>query len=371
MGKYFFYVSVLFLITFGANAQTQMDTILSELSLLKKKTSLLEAGNLEFRRDIRKSDSIKYSSIRNQIFEAYTKSKDLDFDFKQVSDKIVITGLLTKLMDANNPVSDILGFKFTEVVVKASEKHLLSELPKEEKPRFWSIVNKIIENPIVSSILKSNPLTTTVSSVVNSIANFTSTKVITTNSDGKVKTIKDLVADTKDVFDQKKISLFKDELQPYIDFYDEMILSSERYLQGLNELNKKYSYLNKNTKTFNKDLIDNLGIKNQVNPLIELTTILPQANIDTKYQDLVNLETIQNGLEVAKKLPVIQQSVNDFKKDYNTLLSDFLSSYVRIFQKAKSFPKSSIDNRKIDGLIAEVEAFKLTLQVNKEIDAFK
>ena len=114
----------------ASDLQKQVDELRSRVKTLEKENEVLKAEDWS-------NDSAEYHVLRSEIFEAVTNIPQLDFDFKNTADKIAVTGLFTKLMQANNPTSDILGFRFTEIIFSASEKHFKEVLKDErDKKRF-------------------------------------------------------------------------------------------------------------------------------------------------------------------------------------------------------------------------------------------
>ena len=347
----------------SAEIQKQVDELRSRIKSLEKENELLKA-------DGRSSDSVVYCAMRSEIFEAFTNIPQLDFDFKNTADKIAVTGLFTKLMQANNPTSDILGFRFTEIIFSASEKHFKEVLKDErDKKRFSQVISKIIENPVVSSLANTNPVTSVVATIISTVAGFTTSRVELDKEGGRIK---DVSLNQQDIFDNKNITAFRHELQVYIDFYDALINASRDYLDGLENLNAKYAYLIQSVNNYKTELYTELDIK-ESNLLMTLSNLLPDpalAGID--YNSIIYDPKIRKSLQLAGKYPVLHLAVSDFKKEYNTLLYNFLSNYLKTLKTAKNFPDCDIDKAKTDSLISDIEIF-ISTQKSKEreeLDAF-
>jgi hypothetical protein len=348
----------------GAEMQKQLDELRSRIKSLEKENDILKDEN-------RSNDSAVYCALRSEIFEAFTNMPQLDFDFKSTTDKIAVTGLFTKLMQANNPTSDILGFRFSEIIFSASEKHFKEVLKNEpDKKRFSQVISKIIDNPVVSSLANTNPVTSVVAAIISSIAGFTTSRV---NLDKEGGRIKDVSIDQQDAFDNRSISAFRTELQVYIDFYDALIMASTEYLNGLEALNRKYAYLILSVKDYKTELYTDLDVK-ESNLLIKLSKLLPDPAIKgLDYNAVIHDPKIQKSLHLARKYPVLHQEVSDFKKEYNTLLFNFLSDYINTLKTAGDFPEGNIDKTKTGNLIKDIESF-INSQKSKEQeepDAFR
>lgn len=344
--------------------QKQLDDLRSRIRSLEKENDQIKTEN-------RTGDSAEYASIRTEIFEAVTNIPQLDFNFTNTTDKIAVTGLFTRLMQANNPSSDILGFRFTEIIFSACEKHFKDVLKDEkDKKRFSLVIGKIIDNPVVSSLANTNPVSSVVAAIISTIAGFTTNKVELEKEGGKIK---DVSVEQQDAFDNKNLAGFRKELQVYIDFYDALIVASASYLKGLENLKGKYAYLANSVEDYKTSLFHELGL-NEDNYLIGLSSLLPDpSTAGINYSILAHDPEIRTCRHIAGRYALLQQDVNDFKDDYNQLLFKFLESYITTLRSAKLFPEGNIDLDKTDALVLEIENF-IRDQKNKwqaETGAFK
>jgi hypothetical protein len=231
--------------------QKQLDDLRSRIRSLEKENDQLKTGN-------RTGDSAEYASIRAEIFEAITNIPQLDFNFTNTTDKIAVTGLFTRLMQANNPSSDILGFRFSEIIFSACEKHFKDVLKDEkDKKRFSLVIGKIIDNPVVSSLANTNPVTSVVAAIISTIAGFTTNKVELEKEGGKIK---DVSVEQQDAFENRNLAGFRKELQVYIDFYDALIVASSLYLKGLDDLKGKYANLANSVEDYKTSFYHELGL---------------------------------------------------------------------------------------------------------------
>jgi hypothetical protein len=363
--------SLLLLFSACLLSQTVFEDLQKQLDELRSRIKTLEKENGELKSDSRSNDSVAYCIMRSEIFDAFTNISQLDFNFKNTSDKIAVTGLFTKLMQANNPTSDILGFRFTEIIFSASEKHFKNVLKDERDiKRFSQVICKIIENPIVSSLASTNPVTSVVASIINVIAGFTTSRADVEKEGGRIKNV---TVDQQDTFENKEIAAFRNELKVYIDFYDALIIASKEYLEGLNQLDRKYSYLIQSVIDYKSELYNGLEC-NESKLLMQLAKLLPDPSArGINFSDIIHNSKIQKSQLLARKYPVLQQAVISFKKEYNTLLFNFLSDYIKTLKTAKDFPDNDIDKTKTDELINDIETF-INSQKSKEqeeLDAFR
>jgi hypothetical protein len=176
-----------------------------------------------------------------------------------------------------------------------------------------------------------------------------------------------------DAFESASIAAFRNDMQIYINFYDELILASQRYLSGLEDLEARYAYLMESVRDFRAELHGHLNLGEQ-NELIRLTSLLPEpGNPDADFNKLLQDNGIRLTLGIVRNFPVLQQSVKEFKKEYNMLLFSFLEDYIRILESAKKFPDQAIDKSRTDVLIDEIKSFIDSQKKygNEQPDAFR
>jgi hypothetical protein len=338
------------------NLQKQLDDLKARIKNLEKENNALKALN-------KSSDSTVYCAIRAEVFEAFANISRLDFDFNSTADRIAVTGLFTKLIQASNPASDILGFRFTDIIFSAVEKHFMELLKDDhDKKRFSQVIGKLVNNPIVSSLASTNPVTSVVTAIISAIAGFSTSSIELEKDGGKIK---DVSVAQQDAFDNRSINAFRDELQGYIDFYDAMIITSSDYMKELDNLNDKYAYLIQSVKEYKTEIYNELEV-NESNMLLKLSNLLPDPELqDVDYTRLIQDERIRRGLAMAEKYPALHRAVREFKTEYNTLLFNFLSEFILILETAKNFPDKDIDKNKTENLIKDIEYF-IENQKNKE-----
>jgi hypothetical protein len=335
--------------------QTGPSALQRKLEELTSRMSQLERENHRLNKEMRTRDSISYCTLRLEIFEAFIRAPELCFDFKNTTDKIAVTGLFAKLMQANNPSSDILGFRFTEIIFSACEKHFIEELKKEkDRARFGQVISKIINNPIVSSLASTNPVTSVVAGIVSTIAGFSTSEAELKKDGGRIREVEVI---NEDVFDEKSLAAFRSELQIYIDFYDALILASDNYLAGLASLETKYSSLVESVRLYQQRLFVSTG-QQEKNIIIALSGLLPDPSTQViDFQACLLDEKILRTLLVAREYPVLKESVNELKKDYNSLLFHFLSEYILALESTRKFPAGVVDPSRIEALMQDINSF--------------
>ncbi len=336
--------------------EDKISTINDKLEEIQQQNKSIEAENNQFKRIFYVQDSIAYSTSFNNLAFALENGDVLEKDFETAINDITKDPILVKLMEANNPNSDVLGFKFKEVILEASKNSFTKGLrEKNEVVRWTNIVDKVINNDVVKSILQTNPITNVVSSIVSLAANFSTTTQV-----GKK------VIETRDAFQQEQINEFISEMKPYIEFYDRLLLTGNLYLLEVDRIKEKYSYLNQSANEFNQNLLKTLDFK-----------ISPRKSLNVQLQELYKYEYDKNGQEkfgeVLKRkrivaatehiadFHVLKEDVNDLQKEYNIALIRFLDNYSTHLSEAKEF-KKDMDQKKVNALLKDIERLKQRLR---------
>jgi hypothetical protein len=360
MMKFLFIPSLVLFASFLAPAQSGQGTMQKQLDDLKARIKLLEKEQDDLIAKDKSSDSAIYCSIRSELLLAFTEATLLESEFRNTCEKIAISGLFTKLMQASNPTSDILGFRFTDIIFTAAERHFLDKIKDDQdKKRFSQVVSKIIDNPVVTSLANTNPVTSVVASIISTIAGFSTSRVDIEKEGGKIK---DVSVSQQDIIDNKSITAFREELQAYINFYDALITASNEYLQGIDNIKDKYAYLVGSLNDYRDDLFTELNISGN-NLLVELTVILPDpSRNDLDYSMLLNDPKIRKCMAISGKLPALKLEVNKLISEYKLLLIKYLSDYTNVLESAEGFPEKDIDKTKTEKLVNEIKSFENNLE---------
>lgn len=327
----------------------------SQYDELKNICYQIQTENQALRSQVRNRDSLDYAAIRSQVFEAFQSIHKIDLEYLSTTDKIAVTGLFTKLLQANNPTSDILGFRFHETILKAAEKHFKNELRSEpERSRFNQVITKLVNNPIVSSLANSNPITSVTAAIISTVAGYSTTSLDIDKNGNKIK---DVSAVTIDAFCQKNIDAFRSELQPYIQFYDALNTASQRYLAGLENISQRHTYLKNTVDNFKEQLYNSIQVDDS-STLIKLASVLPdpssgKVNFQTHLKD----PRVIQCYRVVSGLPPLLLTVQQFRREYDHTLLTFLKEYISALESAKKIPSAQLDQAKIECLIADIQVF--------------
>src|SRR3954454_21054411 len=181
-----------------------------------------------------------------------------------------------KINQANNPTSDILGFKLVDVINNTLDETLKennNKIPEPQKKPIRSIVSNL-----VMALGKSFPPLQLFTSVVSTISTFTVPALTVDNPDSKVRKVSDVtnnVSVSPAPLDSAFITSFSNKMAPYINFYlnlnkintnleDELNVHSFNYGDMFTRIKQMRSDFEKNTS------IDMSGSANSLNSLNKL-----------------------------------------------------------------------------------------------------
>lgn len=97
---------------------------------------------------------------------------------------------------------------------------------------------------------------------------------------------------------------------------------------------------------------------NDENLLVRLSSLLPDPETPgLDFNTLIIEEHVSASLSLTGKFAGLQKSVEEFRRDYNLLLLDFLTDYRQILETALAFPEHDTDNSKTTELIDSINEF--------------
>ncbi len=322
----------------------------ADLQSLSKEVESLKADRLSMIKD-------KYNDMSVVIYNAVQKTPVLEANYNALIQQQELTELFTALTEAANPTSDVLGFKFTDVVTKFANQSFTVEDKPKATSRLKTIIGELLTNPVVDSLVKANPITSAVSSIVQSVAGFSDA---TLKSEGPLK--KDTI-DTALPIQQNNIDNFKKLLAPYISVYDKMIEARNQYLAHQTILSKLSDALGKTVKGYDTQLSTSLGFKPEDTgmPYTQQLAALLKINDENSYDEysrVVNLQNVKAGYNLSTRYPILESSVNQFRTEYNDALRSFLDAFREGLVNAKSLKDPNFLDDKLTQLIAQIDNYE-------------
>ncbi len=363
----------------------QLTTLISLLSLTSKgqetieeKVSRLETEFKVVKDRQRIVDKLDYNTIRTNLTTAVELHDQINEVYGFIKGDVATADVYNKLASVNSPASDILGFKFSNIIVsKASEvfnSKEFKDIPEKKKNKFLTIVDKIINNPIASVVQSTFPITGTVRSVITAAATFFSepdVELDVKRSSGKVTSVnvKDIKGDTG--LDNKFIEKYLGTLQPYITFYEKLEYSNLQYDVATKELLKNYKNLPDLIKGFETDMNTKLGFNGNINmTLVQKTGEIDklsefnQSGVkDFNYTNFISDQKILDANNIAKQVGMMAIELENFYSEFVKIVNDKFDADKEILEEAKNLEGAKPD--KVQEVIKSIDNLQKSGTVEK------
>lgn len=333
-----------------------MEELEKKLAGLESQLAQLLEENKAFKERELQALKKSYDEMIEIISLAVEQGDKLEADYKNLQNSMKMDGLLIRLTEANNPNSDALGFKFTNVISNAVTNHFTKNITDGKiKEKFGEVVNRIVNNPVVAAILTTNPVTGMVYRVIDKITDFTTNNPLGIN-------LRKWHQETKDVFQDDKLAAFQSELTQYIDFYDALLQASDLYKQSVEHLHQKNKSLNSVLENYYSDLLKDLGIEPR--PGRSSLVQVQKALTPTTPGDFGGVMANENVIAAYKKaqgFAGLKERYENLSVDYNNILIAFFDAYLEVFPKAEKLGKDNFDPKKLSDLKEQIEKRKQVL----------
>lgn len=294
----------------------------------------------------------KYELIKDNLINAtetftFLNGRINDLKSRNTSNKY---DLLVK--ELNNPQSDILGFKFNDIVLNLVNVHIQ---PKKEKgKRLLDVVDGIMQSPIVKSITGLTPAL----SVANSVLSvFRSTSI------------------TNDQVDVTKINNFENALNKYVQYYVALNEANQSFNFNLDHQKEELGLLQQ--KLYDQTMFFTSTLKFQYQTKSPNETTGQYLNnllsgFDKNYMNQLFADIELKNTSAADKKIQYEEILknNQFLKDANNKLEEFIALVTQFeFQHNEYFNILELYNNKIS--IALDLAINNAIGDKSKIDAKK
>jgi len=308
-----------------------MSVTLEEFNKLKAQLEELVSENTKLKKRNLEATKKEWKQFKDTILDVVVDGDLFEGDFENFRQQVEDTSLFTKLIDANNPCSEILGFTFLDVVARLAKQNFLNSLPPEDRPRFETeILANAIQNPVWQVLLQSNPVTFLVSNVVDKVSSFIK----------KIKIKKERIISIESAYDEAKIKNFITDLQPYIQFYDALSRATREYNASVTELINRKGELKVRMDNYHGNFLKKLGVDATGGAALinQVTAKVTPDNLKEEqgYLTLLADENLINANKIAKNFPMLKASVRQFKLEYNKIFHKYLSENLKALEAAKA-----------------------------------
>jgi hypothetical protein len=339
-----FLLIFIFISSFGTlNAQTasipaDTDTIkylielvsesIKQVKLIRDTQSYLVKQNHELKYKNWHRDSIEYKKSYDLITHAIVWGKYIENGSKEIDREIETTKNIIKIASFQN----ITNSDFENIIIEEASKMLDLGKNNSVVENWKNSVKKIISNPLFKSVMNSNPISTSVLSIINLASGLQEQNI---KREGSVMNY-DYKIETKDLIKKEKIDSFSKKMGFYIDFYEKLNKINNDFENSLTKIQSKYKIENDSSKNFDQklgeDLKSNSNSVNKINDLNELFKFDRQKpySIDSDldfYRKILDQPKVKTVIETASKYQVLKNNYDNFNLEYRSEVRTFFQKY--------------------------------------------
>lgn len=304
-----------------ADIQTELEILKKQVAELRQKNEALEA--LELARL-----KVQYDQFTNDILEVVSEGDDVQLDFNQLVKDMEDDQLFIDLTNVNNPSSEILGFRFAQVLVDMAKDHFLSELDPQDHPRFNRELANAVHSPVLRVLFNSNPVTHLITRVVEKVSSF----VKSINFKGHK------FVSVEKAFSKVKLERFIVAIGEYIAFYDLLVAASNNYNADKRKLKDNELALINQVDNYHENFLKILNIEATSGAKLwkEVFAKFNPDALSTKTEFLAILEEPNHikAHKIAVKFPELKAQIYQFKQQYQKILIEFFKQNLKALQKA-------------------------------------
>ncbi|MBC7889101.1 MAG: hypothetical protein H7Z13_14595 [Ferruginibacter sp.] len=329
----------------GASAnETLPQDIGKEISRLKELIKQLQENELQ-------SDKAKYQKNHQLIVNGIDIIKEIHQGTVEISGARSQNMMYKKLIDVNNPGSEVLGFQLLDVINKILEENIsLLPIANQEKKRLKGVIGNLFEG-----LKRTFPPLQIITSAFSAISSF---NIFTPRIEKLSKKVDSLVVDVENPITGPIIKKINDQLLPYIDFYTELNKVNSNFENALYQHGVQYrdyvEEVNTLRETIEKKINLNESIGNKINDLFDITN---SSAVNFNYKEKLNNETIKELVGNCIGIYDLVDRYKKFSNDFLYIQDDFYKNNIALLEKkAKKLPFR--DDAKIDQLVVDLNELK-------------
>lgn len=259
--------------------------------------------------------------------------------------------LYKKIMDVNNPTSEVAGFQLIDVIDKALTDNIsLLPIAEKEKGRLKGQVSNFVEG-----VKKIFPPLQIITGVVSMVSSFTSYQPRIEKLNKKTDS---LIVEATNPVTREILAKFNNQLAPYMDFYQELNKVNMAFENALYQHVIAYrdfmDEVNSLQETIQEEIKPGQSVAEQINKLFDLeNSSRLDFDFKKKNEDAEIKELAGNCLNIYSLVDQYKKFISDFV----TIQEDFYKNNITLLdQKARQLPLK--DEAKINKLIDDLTTLR-------------
>lgn len=351
-----FTLSLLFLFFFFAGHSQDSTMVLSIERLRSLDHDIQELK--DYVKDQRTSQAMTEKQLYDRNYNRLLSMAELLRELQATIDLIESdreqVGVYNKISQANNPSSDILGFKLTDIIKTSFEETLNERSISVDKV----LPLKNVVNNLIHGLGAAFPPLQLMSSVVAGISAYTDKSYIAeaVQSNKRVRFANDIaLKGYTSTLDTVFIGSFTRKLAPYINFYIELNKINTGFDEDLSKFSFFYSDISQNISTMVADFERNTTISLSGNITLQINRLM---NFNQSGTDRFNHAEFNRKPEVTYVTRTLEPTYefvklfNEYARQYLFLTNRNIENNKAQLESAKKLPNSNV--AAIDLLISEI-----------------
>jgi hypothetical protein len=254
-----------------------------------------------------------------------------------------------KVIDMNNPASDVLGFQLGDVIIKSLEENVANlPIEKQDKERLINSSSNLVEG------LKGFfPPLNIISSVFSQVSSFSIFK-----PKGGGKRNEPVEMEAINPVTKEMLTKIRAHLVPYIEFYTELDKANNKFQNALYQHVVQYKDYIETLYTIKQSIEKHIDLNNsiadQVNKIFEYEK---HAMPGFAFRDVLATDPVKSLKIDAYSVFDLVEQYKKFTNDFVLIQNDFYVSNINILEKkAPMLPVK--DDSKISNLITDLNNTK-------------
>ena len=315
-----------------------------EIARLKELIKQLQENELQ-------SDKAKYQKNHQLIVNGIEIIKEIHQGTVEIAGARSQNILYKKLIDINNPGSEVLGFQLLEVINKILEENIsLLPLANQEKKRLKGIVGNLFDG-----LKKTFPPLQVITSAFSAISSF---NIFKPRLEKLNKKADSLIIEVENPITAPIIQKINEQLLPYIEFYTDLNKINSNFEYALYQHGVEYRDYVDEVKTLKETIEKNINLNESIgNRINELFDITNSSAINFNYKEKLNSEIIKELISNCIGIYDLVDRYKKFSNDFLYIQDDFYKNNIALLEKkAKKLPYK--DDAKIDDLVKDIRELK-------------
>lgn len=274
-------------------------------------------------------------SIVENYIEKLETIAELSELYKELSENMIYEigndNRLAFIAEINNPGSDQLGFKFTDIIQNAALETVGDvEMTAVQKSNFETKLKDVVSgvytftsHGFAQQLASLNPATSATLTVFNFLANYYVSDYTISGFFAKTVEVED-----KKLFSEKELESYLTNIEDFITYYDELSVINQEFKVKLNQLEQDF-----NTLDVNIESLDSIIEENNL--------IISQLKAKSVTNDEVfEISSIYD--KTLESIKTINESLTSYIQNYNIIRDDFYTSYIEHIEKSEELLKNDL-----------------------------